>query len=143
MAKVDEVKTAASSYILNFYQEVSQLTDYYSYYLNLLIELESKQGKDLTKMEEQDKEAMRNAVQTCRLLSHKCYIHYLSITEGVKDLKRDTKIIEMYKKINDKFIVPRETLEEFVILLNSVLVKSIMRSLLESSQAIVDTVLKE
>lgn len=142
MAKgsIDEKKTAAASYILNFYKEVNNLNHYYSQYLNAMIELENKYGQKYSdKINDSEKVALMNFIQLCRYTSHKCYIQYKAIT-GAINQKEDKKVLNAYLKVKTDLVIKREDLENFVVSLNSFLIKDIIQNLLESSQGLVSDI---
>lgn len=138
--RIGEEKQAAANYVLNFYQEVQQMTSQYAGYCNVLVEQEYKyQALDLGKMDDDTKARIIQEVQTVRYYAHKSYIQYLSIMEGVK-LPLDKDIKELYAKLNKQFIIERSVLEKYVVALNKVLTTKIMKGLLESSSDIVESV---
>ena len=86
---LDEKKVAASSYILQFYQEVKLLTTYYVQYHNLLIELESR----YTEREEPiPMESTATIIQIAQLLRQSVQTTYIEFSSISKNLKNETKI---------------------------------------------------
>jgi hypothetical protein len=141
--ELDEKKVAGASYILNFFQEVNRLTHNYAVYLNALNELEYKYGKSsIEKMGDAEKMALTQVVQEVRYGINKSFIQYKSIMIGLKQ-KEDSAIVDKYKKVLASFVIDRDELQEFVVSLNSVLVKDIIQQLLENSQNLVNTVFQD
>lgn len=141
---ISEERTTAASYILTFYQDVIYLTHNYSLYLNELTKLGMKYNTSdvLSKMEEVEKQIIIQLAQNVRYYIHKCYIQYNAVLKAAK-FKEDRSIEEIYKKLRDVLIINRHDLEKYVIAINQVLVNNVMKSLLESSQDIVENIYKE
>jgi hypothetical protein len=137
--KSEEQKTSAN-YIINFYVDVQALTNYYSAYLNLMLEIKSKGSKEA--LEDEDKHKVQNAVTIIRQYATTCFITYKALSEKIKSPK-NKKIDDAYKGLKENYIVKLEDVEMFVIELNSVLVSDIMTNILKTSQDIVDSVYKE
>lgn len=136
---VDEKKTAAASYILKFYNDVVSLNDYYAQYLNLALELSDRYGDTFDKASQEEKEIIARALQNVRFICHKIYVQYQSISKSL-DLAKDKYIMGDYKEIKNRFVIDRELLERFTININTVLVESVIKNLLETSQDIVSGV---
>lgn len=135
--KSDDRKVAGASYILNFYRDVATLTDYYSQYINYMIEIEHKYP-DVNKASEQELESIKNAVQNMRLYCMKVYIQYKSIALSLK-LPKDEEIERLIIVIKAEYILSRENVETYVILMNNLLVKEIISQLIDNS----DNLLRE
>lgn len=135
MSKEKEKKSAAASYILNFYREVLTLTSYHSQYLNLLLEIESKY-KEIEKASEAEKLNIQQAIQNVRYYCTQVYIQYRSIANAIK-LKENEKIEEIYTKLKTNYVLQRQDVEDYVILLNNLLVEEVIQDLLQSSEQIV------
>jgi hypothetical protein len=135
----DEKKSAGVSYIVDFYFNVQYLTEQYSNYLNLMLQLESQYG-DAEKqegMEENEKQLLGQWVQEVRRLVHKTYIGYATISKQLK-IDTDKNIREIYGKIKKTYIISRDELEDYVMHMHSVLVKDIIQELLTSNQDLID-----
>lgn len=139
---VSEERTAGASYVLTFYQDVAQLTHYYSQYLNLLIELEVKDDKksaEQAPISEQDRAVLVQAIQNVRYYANKCFIEYACIARSLGQTIQP-KIEEDYKSVTQQFIIHRVPLESYVIQMNTWLVGDIIKNLMETSQKIIDTI---
>lgn len=137
---IDEKKTAAASYILTFYQEVTQITQIYAQYENFIIQLENKYNTEemLKKATDEEKNAISASAQTARASAMRVYIQYKSIQTHFKqqDSKTSKEIESAYKNVKSNYIINRQDLEKFVTNLNIYLVSEIMQTLLDSSQNI-------
>lgn len=150
-----EERASAANYIITFYNEVSQLTGYYAQYFNLLMQVKEKYA-DISKMDEQEKAVLITAVQNIRYHTQTVYIQYKCIAENLnidakeemikvklKDGEKDLTLNDLYNLVRNVFIIKVEDLENFVTLLNKILVKNVMKNLLENSQNIVESVFKD
>jgi hypothetical protein len=141
---MDEKKIAGASYLLNFFKDVQQLTHHNIQYLNVLLELESRYGKnsDASKFDDQHKQILIQWTQNLRYYAYKCYISYKSIKDNLKlDEKLVQKVEEMYKDIKTQFDLNRDKLEEYVIFFNEIIVKEAdLKRLLESSEEYINSI---
>lgn len=141
--QINEEKTAAASYILTFYQEVANLTHHYAQYKNLLVEVQMKvDGTEMPGLEEKEKTVFIQTLQSFRYYAHKAQIQYQCIIESM-GLSIDPMIIETYNKLEKEFVIERKEAEKYTVLMNTVLLKSIIKNLMETSQSIVDTVYQD
>ena len=138
---IDEKQVAGASYILTFFKDVEALTNHNAQYLNLLLEMENKyNGVDLAKLEEQEKQVVIAAVQNYRYFANKCYIQYKSLTDYIKELSKNNKIEEYYKEVKKDFVLSRELCENLVIEFNKVILKDVIKNLLESSEEYINSI---
>lgn len=136
-------KSAASSYIINFYDGIITLTQNYTLYNNLLIESDKKYGEDNVKgLTELERQQLLNAVQNIRSLVQQVYIQYKSIASSAK-VKEIDKIEDIYNKLKKDFIIKLDDLEKFVIGMNSFLVNEIIQELLSSATDLMEQVVGE
>lgn len=137
--KFNEKRVAAASYILSFYEEVNNVTHYYSIYLNALIELDTKYSKIesnelMAKVPDEDKNQLIQLTNYIRYHSNKCYIQYKTLLPKL-NIKEDKKLTNFFNSITTTYIIQRAELQEFVLTLHSVLMDGIIQELLESSQS--------
>jgi uncharacterized membrane protein len=59
-------------------------------------------------------------------------------TLSIKEFKLDNQIVEIYNKLNKDYIIDRDLLNEYVIMLNALLIKGIIKTLLENNQDIIE-----
>lgn len=132
---------AGSSYVISFYQEVQLLTHNYGNYINLMLEVHSKYGGEIGKIDDQTKDIITQNVQLVRLGVMKTYIQYKSIYAGAQLKNKNlSELEELYNRLKNEFVINREALEKYVILLNSVLVDDVIRNLLVTGQDLVTSV---
>jgi len=144
--EANEKKQAAASYIINFYNQVIQLNDSYSKFLNLLVELEYKYGeKDfINKADDAEKNSLIESSRIIRYVSTNAFIQYKVIRESIDKLNDEKSIKELetkYYTIRDKVIPSRNDLQDYVITLNKFLVTNIIQELLTNSSEFIDTIL--
>ena len=141
-------KRVGVSYIATFYQEVASLTQMYSQYLNLKLQLKMtyKQdiGSEYMSMSEEDKNALNITLQSIRHFSHKSVVQYKAIKkiiepEGKKETKDEILII-YNEEIRKVYVIDEDKLEKFVELLNSCLVQEVVQGLLETNKDIVASI---
>lgn len=134
MTEYNEKKTVGASYIFSFYQEINNLTDNYSIYINLLLELQSKYGLDFgDKAGDEEKQIINNWLQTVRHHCHKAYIQYITLSPHL-NIPADKSIEKQYSNIATKFVIDKEDLKNFVVAMNSVLVNGVIQEILSSHE---------
>lgn len=139
-AQLSEEKTAAASYILNFYSEVVQLTHNYANFENVLLELKSKYMNNTEAITLEEKELVKQQSNILRYYTTKTYISYISIVGGLKEVKLNPKISEGYTKIKDQQVIRTEDIKDYVINLNEFIVNAVIKNLLESSQELLTNI---
>lgn len=131
-SNVNEEKTAAASYILNFYSEIAQLTHYYAQYENVMLHIANKYGEDQDKVAQGEKNLINQLCENLRYYTVVTYIKYCSIsTKTGVDISKE--ITKLHDKIKTTFIVKREDVKNYVIELNGVLMGTVIKSLLENA----------
>lgn len=140
---VSEEKTASASYILSFYQNVQQFTANYSQYLNFVLILEAKfKGVDADKIEQSYKEQLVNLCGQLRFYANACYIQYITVAKHLH-IDVDPELDKIQEKIEERLILDRKDVKKYAIKLNEVLASEVMKSLLVSSQSIIDSVFSQ
>jgi len=141
--QVNEQKTAAASFIINFYTLSVNLKDQYAKYENLLIELEAKyKNVDMSKLEEPDKNNLLTNMQNLRYFIIMSYVDYKTLFDyfTIQDqkLKEDPNITLSIDKLRSQVIIKRQDALDYVIGINRFLLSSVIKKLLESSQDIIN-----
>lgn len=135
-----ETEAIAANYIISFYREVQILNHNYSVYLNQLLEINERHGdKGLENAEEAEKINLMSFAQNIRQNVHKTFIQY-TVISGAAQLKKDKDIEKLYNVIKDTFIMPRDTLKDYVIKINTLLVNDLIKHILETSRDIIDKI---
>lgn len=139
--KPKDTKKVGISYIVTFYEEISSLNQFYSQYLNLMLEFKHKYNATISEgisLDEEDRTRLNNALQTIRHFAHKSIVQYKALKKIIDKEKSKDKILELYEKeIKSIYILNENRLEEFVDHLNSCLVQEVIKDLLESNQDLV------
>jgi hypothetical protein len=136
-----ETETAGASYIISFYQQVQVLTHNYGNYVNLMLEVENKYGKEAQNVEAEVKNVITAQVQEVRLGVMKTYIMYKSICAGAGINEPNYKDIEVaYNNIKENFVIKKDAIEKYVIALNAALVNDVIKNLLATGQALFSNV---
>jgi hypothetical protein len=135
-AKPPEEKIVGSSYIMTFYKNVQLLTTTYGQYINLLLELEGKHGKESAKITTEETQVVGQVVQTLRFYVINCQVQIISISQNIKepvDAETLNKLNSLYGKIKSDYLIKSDVAEEYVTVINSLLLKTVIKTLLESS----------
>lgn len=131
-SQLSEEKTAGASYVLSFYQEVATITHHYANYLNIFVELKEVYDGNEEKLTSSEKEVLKNYCQTLRYYVTKTFIGYESIMLGLNEKpNNDIKII--HDMVLKQYIVKLEDIKKYVVLLNSMVMKKIIKNLMETS----------
>lgn len=138
---MNERKVVGSSYIVNFYQSIYQLTQSCCQYTNLLLELKTKYGEEPNpkKMQEEELSILANSVQTVRYHSKMFFIQYKSICPSI-NIPESEKLTSLYEKVKTDYILTEESITEFVIEVNKLLLDSVIKDLLMTSQNLLNQI---
>jgi hypothetical protein len=127
-----EKAVAGAGYILSFAKNVHDLTENYSNYVCIVIELESKYGDKVDTMQEHERIAMAQYTQALRKSISMVYVGCMSLS---KYIEKDTKKMKKtYEEIGKDFAISREKALSFVQEANNFLVNNTLRRLLETSE---------
>lgn len=140
MSQPSEVQTGVS-YVVSFYINVQQLTDFLARYADFLLRLKNQrvQNDSGIKLSDEDKQETQQICMNIRFLSQKCYIGYMSLCKASKK-ETDKELIETYNKIKNSIVVVEADVEKLVMLLNLYLLQDVVKNILESNQDIVDAI---
>lgn len=131
---IEEKKIAAAQYIITFYNEIKQLTMQEAYYINLMLEYETKyKTLDMEKITDEERKVIIAASQQVRLAVNTTYMSYYSLQEKLK-LPLNKEMEALYNSINKTLIIKRDELNEFSKKINRMLVTEIIQTLLDTSQ---------
>lgn len=138
---MNERKIVGSSYIVNFYQSIYLLTSETCAYTNLLLELKTKYGEDINpkKMEESELNILGEKVQTVRYHAKMFYVQYKSICPSL-NIEENKGLEELYEKVKKEYILTDETITDFIIEVNKLLLNNVIRDLLMTSQNLLDQI---
>lgn len=129
-------QTAASQYIVEFYQKIQKLNEFYAVYKSISIELGSFQ-----ELNDEQKQSIINMIHNVRNVTEQTYIMCISIFSSIE---KDDKTIKSFEKdldahiskMNNAFIIDYQDLQKYVIEVNKFLLKSVIKQLLENSTEI-------
>jgi hypothetical protein len=139
--KPNDKEKAAANYIFNFYNEIQALNHNYGLYINTLLNLEKiypgnsfeKEATDL------DRQLLVNINNAVRGNIIKSYIFYKSIVKNTK-IAENKKIEDIYKEYLTIYELDRNKLEEYILIINEVLINDIIGELLDTSQKIINSI---
>lgn len=137
-----EDKTTAASYLLNFYKTIQELNNSFVNYNNIIIEIKSQCGEEYEQLKgltPQQKELYQTQLQELRYYIQQTYIQYLSISMAlnIKDEKSE-ELENLKKEVVETYIIKIEPIEKFVILINSFLMKGVVKDLLTTSSEMIE-----
>jgi hypothetical protein len=139
MSKLNEKKVAASSYIINFYQTIEELTNNYAVYFNDLLNLKEKYAGEVSKMDPSEKEQLTTNAQTIRFNVNRSFIKLKALKDTL-NVKLSKEIEDAHKEIIKTFIIKEKDLEKYVVEINKILLFDIVQSLLQTSQEVVSNI---
>ena len=139
--QMSEQKVAASSYILQFYQDIQNLNHWLSIYHNLLTELKFKvpESEEISNVDEEEKKVLSDTAQNFRYYVNKCFLGYRVIVKAT-NATLDKDVQDSYDKLKDTFIMSESDADDFVIGVNMFLMNEVVKNLLETSQTFIDKV---
>lgn len=130
---------AGANYIITFFNEIQQLNQTFSHYLNLVVELKSKYGADLedVNIDDLEKRQLQELAQLLRSAVTKSYILYTSIYSVADELTAKKDVFELYVSIRNEYIMKLDEAEKYVILMNQSLTKDIVNDLIVNAKTII------
>lgn len=134
-----EKTLVAANYIQDFYKAVNALNDHTSIYINIMLELTSKYGKELKDLEPEVRNAMQTAIQNFRHYANKVMLMYEAIF-NVHDKKLAKEVKESYEYIITNFGLDPKKARDFTVAINKAMVSEIMQDLLTTSKEIIDKI---
>lgn len=135
---ISEEKSTAASYIVTFYQEILQLTHYYSLYYNTLMENKAKKQHN-SENTEADINNIAMLIQNLRYLSNKLHIMYGAISIQLKKEKNQV-LEEAMMQLNLQYSIDINQMKIIVEQYHVFLMNEIMKTILESSQDIMKNI---
>lgn len=139
---VDQNKILGATYIAEFFTEVKALTEQYANYKNVYLELEYNSKLEGGKIDTDQVNNGKIAVNNIKFVANKVYIHFLTLRTVLSlDKQVSEPIVESYNKIvNPATALPDcKDIELFVVEMNTLLVRDIVKNLLETSQDILNS----
>lgn len=142
---MDKTKRAGASYIVRFYDDVANLTHYYSLYQSAVLELEARfpnfaeEPNTVITMDDGQKQNFIAILQNVRHHINTSYISYVALLGELKS-KGDKKIKEKYEEIKKQYIIEEQDVFKYVTEINAFLLSKILVDLLETSQDLVSDI---
>lgn len=140
--QLNEQRSTAASFIINFFNMVAQLKSNYAMYLNLIIGLESKYSSVqlMDKLGDAERGEFITQTQNLRYFIIMTYTDYKSLLpyatkEGYVE---DLDIVETIEDLKTKLSIDRDQVGRYVTGINKFLLSNVIKKLLESSQDIIN-----
>jgi len=143
----DDKRSTAGRYLINFLEEVNTLSNWNSLYFNLIAEVQFMAKKNsvedyMKEMEQSQKTEFIRQIQETRFYVTKTWTTLQSMREVLR-IKDDDKNMEELTKlkgtIQNDFIIKRDDVERFTILINTFLVNDIIKELLRNNEDLVNS----
>lgn len=130
-----EQQVAGAGYVLSFFNDIEQLSNYYAQYINTILSFERKypDSKALENMSEEDRQTLINVVQGLRTWIIRCFVKAQALKEKVENFTSD-EFEESYRKVTGEFIPEKEVVEKFVIEINKAFVNGVLVDLLNQAR---------
>lgn len=136
----NEKAVTAASYFYSFYNQIMSLNHNEAQYQNVLAELKNKHGSmELGKLEEEEKNVLMQQAQLVRYHARRTWIMYKTIKKSL-EIKDKQDIEENYNSLKEDYVIKMDKLEKFIIHINSVLVNSIIKDLIDNSQELMEDI---
>jgi hypothetical protein len=137
MKNVNEERTTAASYVLNFYQQVEQLTHFSVLYINLILDLETRyKNLEESGIAQEEKDQLKNLLEQVKYYAQITSLKYGAIESKISTKKAGykSKIMASVKGLFGSYVLKRESVYNYTELLNAALAENVMSKLLETSQ---------
>lgn len=140
---MNDKEQAGTSYIISYYNTVSNMIITLGNFINVLLEIKNKHGdnSDASKYDPEERTAILVVSQTLRSYAVTAYIQYEGFLK-VKAVQKDDKLEKLYKDIKADLIPKTDSIEEYVKLHNNILVSTIIEELLKTSEKLAAQVYK-
>ncbi len=143
--KETEKKIAASSYLLQFAKDIQNLTAAQSSYGNAIIEIYYLNGgktEGIEALQPAQKQQFIEITQNLRHFINQVYIKYRSIMKTAnQEADIEEQIEELHTELTKKesFIPEVQKTLDYCIVMNEVLLKDVIKDLLQTSQELMDS----
>jgi hypothetical protein len=138
MADTKSESVSSANYIIQFFNDVENLSWQSANYLNLMIELKAKNPdmKEFEGLSDQEQQSLVNITQQLRAMAFRCFVKYQALKESVTGME-DKNIQPAYKKVIEGIVPLQKDIEDFNIKMNTIFVKGIMADFLMKSNDII------
>lgn len=143
MSDKANIDVTGLSYLQTFANNIYALTQLTAQYRNNLLKIEKEHGKNITEIKEEKIKEIENVILNLRHTIYLVFVQYKAIVINIDTMKENKEIETIYKKLDGQYYLDRTDLNEFVININSELMKETIKNLLESSQDIIDKIYNE
>ncbi len=130
--------TVAASYIIDFYQLVNQLLHHTAQYINVLKEMEQKEGK----IDDNEKYNLARASQLVSYYLNVIHPRYIGLCANLNE-KPSPTAVSLFKKMDEQYIIHKEDIRKYCEEMNTSLLSQVIKTLLETSQQIVSNIYQE
>ncbi len=140
---VKEEKLAAAMLIINFANDIENLTNTYASYLNVLIRIKEKYGVELKGIDTEDQQALIQTSELLRSYIVRCWADSEKLQTKIPTIKsKMTEIRKLYKETKTASMIEIETAEKFITLLGTAFTEGVLEDLLVHSRDIYKEVLE-
>ena len=148
-----EEQVAGASYVMNFLDDVENLTNTYATYLNVMVRVQDKYGlgkekegekkKKTIQLDQDDETAILEVNEAMRVWIARCYIKANTLQKKIDGMKEGVKKLKKsYESAISSSTIEKEIAESFVMEINMLFMEGILTDLLVRSQDIYRDVLQ-
>jgi len=150
-----EEQIAGSSYILNFLNDVENLTNTYATYLNVMVRMQDKyklgkkekdegsERKKTLQIEQEDERAILEVNESIRIWIARCYIKAKTLEVKIPEMVASVKKLNKhYELAISSSMIEKEVVEGFVMDINAIFMQGILKDLLIRAQDVYEEVLQ-
>lgn len=140
---VKEEQLAAAMMIINFANDIENLTNAYASYLNVLIKVKSKYGPELKAIDTEDQQALIQTADLMRTYIVRCWSDSEKLHTKIAPLKtKINDIRKLYKECKSQSIIEIETAEKFITVLGTAFTEGVLEDLLVHARDVYKEVLE-
>jgi len=133
-----ENQAAGAGYIISFFTDIENLTTYFASYKNHLTRLKAKYAKGekpgearLDKMDDGERMRSEELTESIRFYIIRTYVKFSAIKNQIKEFQAQAKKLdELFSKLKNDASPLEDTVQDYVIELNSVFVLGIASTVL-------------
>jgi hypothetical protein len=125
-----------ASYVVDFFNEVTQLTGQFSQFKNIVLEMDFKKQGEIA-IEPIELDNLNTSARNVRLFCNQVYLRVRALSETA-GLKENSLIKEYYDKVCTGLVPKVSDVENFVLEVNKLLVKDVISDLLSTSQSLLN-----
>lgn len=150
-----EEQVAGASYVMNFLNDVENLTNTYATYLNVMVRIqdkyqlgkkekeENKKKNKTVQLDNEDEQAVLEVNEAIRVWIARCYVKANTLQVKIPEMKESVKKLKKnYESAISSSMIEKEVAEGFVMDINAVFMQGILKDILTRAQDVYEDVLR-